>query len=183
MNDKDIKIVNAALKVFSENGYKNSTTRTIATEAGVNESTIFRKFHTKENLFNSVMEFSFDKIGEEIDTCKLNMEHDMNSRDKLHYILDSILKIMDKNYNALHTMISENTNITAKKELSNFTTAISQCLDSIKPQNSDVNTQILALTVISFLLFVLFEDVITSTTQKEFVFNEFTEYCVKILEI
>jgi AcrR family transcriptional regulator len=183
MNDKDITILNAALKVFSENGYKNSTTRIIALEAGVNESTIFRKFQTKENLFNSVMKFSFDKIGNEIISSQKNMKHDVDSIEKLHYILDSILKIMENNYDALHTMISENSSITAKTELSNFTTVISQALDLIKPEDSDVNTRILALTIISFLLFVLFEDVITSIKQKDIVFSEFAEYCARILQI
>ena len=56
------KIMEAALKVFSENGYKGATTRVIANESGFNELTLFRKFKNKENLFNKVLTQNSEKL-------------------------------------------------------------------------------------------------------------------------
>jgi AcrR family transcriptional regulator len=49
------KILDAALHVFSKNGYVGARTRMIAKESGFTEMTLFRKFETKENLFNQVL--------------------------------------------------------------------------------------------------------------------------------
>ncbi len=51
------KILDAAMGLFSEKGYKSVTTKEIAREAGVCEMTIFRHFESKQNLF----ERAFDK--------------------------------------------------------------------------------------------------------------------------
>lgn len=54
------KLLNAALKLFSEKGYVGATTRKIAQTAGVAELTLFRHFGTKERLFEEVLiKYSF----------------------------------------------------------------------------------------------------------------------------
>jgi len=62
------KILNAAMKVFSKNGYNGSTTIKIAREASVNEITIFRKFKSKENLLKAVVEKNLTETLENLDT-------------------------------------------------------------------------------------------------------------------
>ena len=42
------KILDTALKVFAEKGYKGATTLTIAEESCFSEKTLFRKFKTKK---------------------------------------------------------------------------------------------------------------------------------------
>lgn len=54
------KILNAALELFSNNGYRATTTRSIAEKAGVNELTLFRNFETKENLLKAVLDHNFN---------------------------------------------------------------------------------------------------------------------------
>lgn len=49
------KILEAALDLFVKKGYNGSSTRAIATKAGVNEVTLFRHFGTKERLFREVV--------------------------------------------------------------------------------------------------------------------------------
>ena len=48
------RILEASLKLFSEQGYASVTTRSIALEAKVNEVTIFRIFGQKKNLYREV---------------------------------------------------------------------------------------------------------------------------------
>jgi AcrR family transcriptional regulator len=50
------KIMTVALKLFSEQGYYSTPTKLIASEAGVNELTLFRHFGSKENLFQATTE-------------------------------------------------------------------------------------------------------------------------------
>jgi AcrR family transcriptional regulator len=54
-SDKALNILEAARKLFSKKGFKAVTTREIAKMADVNEVTIFRLFHSKENLFELVI--------------------------------------------------------------------------------------------------------------------------------
>jgi AcrR family transcriptional regulator len=49
------KILEAALKLFSQKGFLGATTREIAREAGVAEVTLFRHFPSKEALFEEVI--------------------------------------------------------------------------------------------------------------------------------
>jgi AcrR family transcriptional regulator len=52
------RILTAAHRVFSRDGFQGATTREIAREAGVNEVTIFRHFHTREELLHSTLKYS-----------------------------------------------------------------------------------------------------------------------------
>ncbi|SKC48464.1 TetR/AcrR family transcriptional regulator [Maledivibacter halophilus] len=74
------KILEAAMRLFSEKGYKAVTTKKIAKEAGVCEMTIFRHFDNKRNLFEN----AFDKY---IFTPKLKTLFD----DKLEWNLEKDL--------------------------------------------------------------------------------------------
>ncbi|MGB4588646.1 MAG: TetR/AcrR family transcriptional regulator [Clostridiaceae bacterium] len=56
MNESWIKIIEAAYPMFMESGYKGTATADIAKAAGINESTIFRNFKNKENLFQASIE-------------------------------------------------------------------------------------------------------------------------------
>jgi len=55
-NDTKEKILDAALELFSENGFKAATTKAIAEKADVNEVTLFRYFESKEKLFLAVID-------------------------------------------------------------------------------------------------------------------------------
>lgn len=63
------KIMNAALIIFAEEGYKGARTKKIALAAGVNEATIFRIYGSKENLFKQLLTQN-SKILTIIDTLK-----------------------------------------------------------------------------------------------------------------
>ncbi len=55
MRDKTAQILEAATRVFVSKGFIQATTLEIAKEANVAEITIFRKFKTKQNLFETVI--------------------------------------------------------------------------------------------------------------------------------
>ncbi len=53
--EKQQKIIEAAIKMFAEKGYANTSTSEIAKEAGVAEGTIFRHYRTKDRLLLSIL--------------------------------------------------------------------------------------------------------------------------------
>ncbi len=61
-NNTRENISNAALELFSTNGYTSTTTKLIADKAEVNEVTIFRHFGTKEFLFQEVIKNYVEKL-------------------------------------------------------------------------------------------------------------------------
>ena len=60
MTEKQEKILNAALKLFAEEGYRTTSTSKVAQEAGVSEGLIFRHFKNKEGLLEAIIQ-----LGEE----------------------------------------------------------------------------------------------------------------------
>jgi len=62
MTEKQIKIISAAIEIFSEKGYAASSTSEIAQKAGVAEGTIFRHYKTKKDLLISVVAPTMSKL-------------------------------------------------------------------------------------------------------------------------
>lgn len=54
--DRRRQIVNVAIRLFSERGFRGTTTKEIAQAAGVSEAIIFRHFATKDELYNAIID-------------------------------------------------------------------------------------------------------------------------------
>lgn len=71
------RIIEAAIKLFSEKGFNGTTTKEIAETAEVNEALIFRHFSTKRDLYGAIIE---KKISEE-PGVELSLETHRDSKD------------------------------------------------------------------------------------------------------
>lgn len=71
------RIIEAAIKLFSEKGFNGTTTKEIAETAEVNEALIFRHFSTKRDLYGAIIE---KKISEE-PGIELSLETHRDSKD------------------------------------------------------------------------------------------------------
>lgn len=58
-------LLEAAVKVFADAGFRGATTRRIAQEAGVNEVTLFRQFGSKEGLIVEAVLRAVQRLGDE----------------------------------------------------------------------------------------------------------------------
>lgn len=76
VNTRD-KILEAAIKLFSEKGFNGTTTKEVAELAEVNEALIFRHFSTKRELYGAIIE---RKIHEE-PGIEFSLETHRDSRD------------------------------------------------------------------------------------------------------
>lgn len=54
--DRRQQILDVAIRLFSQKGFRGTTTREIALTAGVNESIIFRHFATKQELYTAIID-------------------------------------------------------------------------------------------------------------------------------
>src|SRR5262245_15927735 len=54
--DRRQQIIDVALKLFSEKGFRGTTTKEIALAAGINEAIIFRHFATKSDLYAAIID-------------------------------------------------------------------------------------------------------------------------------
>ena len=60
------KLVSATFGIIRREGFKGATTKKIASEAGVNEVTIFRKFKNKKNLIEITKDYYIQKLLEKL---------------------------------------------------------------------------------------------------------------------
>ncbi len=69
MSIADRDIMSVAEDLFAERGYASVSTREIASRAGITEMTLFRKFHTKRELFNRILAESWPEAAGCPDPC------------------------------------------------------------------------------------------------------------------
>jgi len=70
------RVLDAALELFVELGYKGTTTRAVSARARVNEVTVFRHFGTKQGLFRAVVLRETD-IRDRLEGLELRPSDDM----------------------------------------------------------------------------------------------------------
>ncbi len=61
--EKQKRIIHAALKEFAEKGYEQASTNQIVKEAGIGKGMLFYYFETKEKLFNYLVNYCLDILG------------------------------------------------------------------------------------------------------------------------
>ena len=97
--DKEIRIINAAINIFSEKGFESTRTREIAERAGVAEGTIFRYFPTKdailERMVPLLIRVMMPRISEPID--RIIRAHEADSVEDIWFdiLIDRIKMIRD----------------------------------------------------------------------------------------
>ncbi|MBI5376700.1 MAG: TetR/AcrR family transcriptional regulator [Candidatus Schekmanbacteria bacterium] len=98
------QILEKAFDVFSQYGYRGSTTKMLADASGVNEITLFRHFDSKENLFKKVIEhYSFLARIEELEP---KLEH-LSYTEALELLAGSFIDNLYRNKNLVRIMTTE----------------------------------------------------------------------------
>src|SRR5882762_8133921 len=54
--ERRMQILNLAVSLFSQKGFRGTTTREIAQAAGISEAMVFRHFATKEELYTAILD-------------------------------------------------------------------------------------------------------------------------------
>ena len=64
--EREERLLAAATRLFSQLGYRGTTTRAIAQEAGINEALLFRHFPTKEALYETLLHRTIEEWSQEV---------------------------------------------------------------------------------------------------------------------
>ena len=100
MDATEEKILKATLIVLGKEGYDKATTRKIATEAGVSELTLFRKFKNKENLVREAYKQSLQKSMNDMDTI-LTFNDQENLETNLGSLHENLFNGIDERTSSL----------------------------------------------------------------------------------
>lgn len=98
------RLISAAGKVFGLKGLQGATTREIAREAGVNELTLFRHFHSKANLLATVLHHAAE------DQAQVRVRMDASDQDVLSGLLTfarAFNEMLESHEGLIRTLIGE----------------------------------------------------------------------------
>jgi len=83
------KILEAALKLFSKKGFRETTIKDISKEVGITEGAIYRHFSTKEEIINSLL----NEITQELRQKLLeSIQKEETDEERLKAIIDTLLE-------------------------------------------------------------------------------------------
>lgn len=149
IDETEQKILDAALKLFSQNGYAGATTRIIAAEAGFTEMTLYTKFKTKQNLFDQVMIHNMKKLNEDAHTMLFIDEEFEDSQDFLEAFVKNMVKFVWNNFEFFHLGFNQNRKI-AEQFLMEGSYDFSRYIEKHIP-NQKIDYTAFALTIFSFV--------------------------------
>ena len=106
-NNTEQKILDAALKEFAKKGYDATTTRRISKTAGFTETTIFRKFGSKKNLYNQILDYGMKKLEDEYFSVQ-NLNQKFNDpKEFLEVLVNTLAKIRFDNIEIFSLILNE----------------------------------------------------------------------------
>jgi len=76
------QIVSVAAELFSQKGFRGTTTKEIADEAHVSEAIIFRHFATKDELYRAILDY---KVNQTADRMRENLQEAASRKDDTAY--------------------------------------------------------------------------------------------------
>ena len=181
----DEKIVAATYKILREDGVEKATTKRIASEAGVNEVTIFRNFKNKKNLISVVKDYyieRFIKILEDI----FDFDGDEEINDYLKSNFYKIAAIPEEEFSIMKIAMEEVREIPEKKRLvSRINNTIIKKLEEFfilkKEQGKirEINTRAIAVMCFS----ITFQSLVLWKTYSEDTELDIEEYSAEFSDI
>lgn len=117
--EKRIKIINAALEVFSKNEYKRAVTDDIAAKAGISKGLLFYYFKNKKNLYSyiykyceetikiEVLDFDYSNITDFFELLEISGERKGRVLERYPYVYDFSMKAYFSSNNELEEEIKE----------------------------------------------------------------------------
>ena len=69
-------IIKEAIRLFSEKGFRGTTTRELAAAVGVSEPVIYQHFAAKKDLYAAIIESKYKEASDDLDYCRNGAECD-----------------------------------------------------------------------------------------------------------
>lgn len=178
LDNTEKKIVDATFRILQKESVEKTTTKKIASEAGVNEVTIFRKFKNKDSLIELTKEYYMDILLKKLEEI-FAFEGDEEIGEYLNNNFIGSLNLPEENLSIIKIAMEEVKDIPEKKLIiSNITeTIIGKLEEFFKLQKEkgnirDVDTKVLSvmcysMTFQAIILWKVYDD-ITEEEAKEY---------------
>jgi AcrR family transcriptional regulator len=144
------QILEAALKVFAEKGYKGATTKVIAEESGFSEFTLFRKFKSKENLFELVLAQGGQDLKKEFLAVLVDEDFE-NNRDFLEHLVTGLDQMAQHNFQFLNLSLNEGKIL--EPVMREFIHLLSEYIKDHLP-GQEIDYECFALGILSFIYMI-----------------------------
>lgn len=126
MQNKTIQILDAATTVFVQKGFTQATTIEIAKQAEVAEVTLYRKFSTKQKLFEAVISRILTRM---MSPTLQKMASEVDSQTFISSILHDRLLVISQNKDLVKLLITESMLGNLPEEM-DFTKEVFRSLES-----------------------------------------------------
>lgn len=114
--DTEEKIIQATFRILQKEGIRKATTKRIATEAGVNEVTIFRKFENKKNLIETTKEHYMKVLLDKLEN-NFDFDEDEDIEEYLKSSFNGILNFTEDDFSIIQISMQEIEDVPDKKLL------------------------------------------------------------------
>ena len=104
--DRRQQIIDVAVQLFSQKGFRGTTTKEIALAAGVNEAIIFRHFATKSELYTAIMDRK--ACSPEVLAIQSTLEEAMRAKDDQRVFASlafQVLEFHEKDQTAMRLLL------------------------------------------------------------------------------
>ena len=143
------KIMDAALKIFAKEGYKATTIRAIAKESGFTELTLFRKFTTKKNLYETVLSKNVEKMLNEYRESVLIDKKFENPREFLDAFIKNSLETSMNNFEIFYLSVN-NENKIIESAMEDTINVVAEYIEKNIP-NKDIDYKAFGLSINAFV--------------------------------
>jgi len=158
--ERSQSIVKAALKLFAEDGFANTTVSQIAREANISKGLIYNYFNGKDHLLRAVIQEGFKKMPLDFEAPKTEDE----AREKLELLLNNLQesaltdRIFWKFYAELLLQLIRDTKLSARyeEEFNLYIQVFVTLLDKMNYADPEENGRILAAQLDGILLHGLY---------------------------
>ncbi len=153
-SETERKILDAALNLFAEKGYAGATTRSIAEKAEVSELTLFRKFKTKRNLFDTLITKNIEKMKEDFESVLVNKKFN-DPREFLKIFIRNYIESIEENFEVFFLVINDGTGKFEQSMAEFFKKSTDYLEENIA--NSNIDPEAFSLTLAGFTYIVCIE--------------------------
>ncbi|RDW16282.1 TetR family transcriptional regulator [Oceanobacillus arenosus] len=162
------QIIEAAVKVFAENGYHGSQVSKIAKAAGVADGTIYLYFKNKEDILITVFK---EKMGQFIEEIALATGKQVSAEKKLFTLIDMHIKQLSNDHDlAIVTQLElRQSNVTLRRQINQVLKPYLTMIDNIinvgiesKQFRKDINVPLMRQ-----MIFGTLDEIVTNWVMKE----------------
>ena len=154
LDNTEKKIVDATFEILRKEGVEKATTKRIASAAGVNEVTIFRKFKNKNNLIEITKQYNMDILLSKLEDI-FSFKGDEEIDEYLNSNFMGFLNLPEENLSIIKIAMEEVRDISGKKLIiSTITkTIIGKLEEYFKLQKEKGNIRDIDTRVLSVMCF------------------------------